>query len=57
VGLPAVLIRILMGPTLTALAVAVVVGGVLFVAWCLMDHSRLHLNKPGKIRERKSSHV
>jgi O-antigen/teichoic acid export membrane protein len=57
VGLPAVLIRILMGPTLIALAVTVVVGGVLFVSWCLVDHSRLHLNKPGKIRERKSSHV
>jgi O-antigen/teichoic acid export membrane protein len=45
VGVPAVTARLLLGPSLAGLLVAVGVGGTLLVVWCIRDRHRLHVNE------------
>lgn len=44
-GVPAVIIRALLGATSLALAVSILVGGALFLGWCVLDQNRLHLRE------------
>lgn len=44
VGVPAFAARYLFGATWLGLLVAVAIGGAVFLAWCRLDRSRLHLN-------------
>lgn len=44
VGIPAVALRGLLGPSWTALVITLVVGTAGFVAWCLKDAARLQLH-------------
>lgn len=43
VGIPAVTLRLAFGPTLTGLVVAIPVCVGLFLGWCALDRTRLHL--------------
>jgi len=43
VGIPAVGLRLAFGPTLTGLFLAVPVCLALFLGWCALDRTRLHL--------------
>lgn len=43
VGIPAVALRLAVGPTLTGLLIATPVCVVLFLGWCALDRTRLHL--------------
>jgi len=43
VGVPALLVRLWLGPSWLGLAVATVLGGAIFLVWCRMDRSRLEL--------------
>lgn len=43
VGVPALLVRLWLGPSWSGLVVALAVGGAIFLAWCRVDRSRLEL--------------
>lgn len=44
VGVPALIARVLLGPTWLGLLAAAAVGVVLFLVWCRLDRRRLHLD-------------
>jgi O-antigen/teichoic acid export membrane protein len=45
IGIPAIILRMLLGATWLGLICAAVVGGALFLIWCRVDRRRLHLGE------------
>ncbi len=52
VAVPALVLRVTLGPTLSALLGTLAVGAVLFLTWCALDRERLHLTNLSMLTRR-----